>query len=353
MFRAARTATEAIHRLCPRCCGACAGSFFSAGNQGNSRTLGQPATSPYKLMRTASRWTFATLVVLTAAGCAAAGAQAIFASPDEAASVLLAALDSDNYPLFLSVAGQQMAAYWSTGEPDRDALDRGNFVEEARRKGIQAAAEAADRRVFYAGGIEEPFPAPLVKTDTGWRFDGDAGSKELTSRRIHRNEVAVVELCQRFRDAEYEYLGITHKGVQAFAERIRSRPGQHDGLFWADSGEEDQSPMGPPFAAAAFAERQPADGTRALFGYYFKILAAQGPDAAGGALDYRTKGRLRKGFALIAWPAEYGVDGAQSFLINHFGDIYQRDLGADTSRIAEGLTVFNPDRNWRRFTGLD
>ena len=306
-------------------------------------------------MHTASkRWTSLLLMGLTAVWCAASiGSQATFASPDEAANALLAALESDDYPSFLAVAGRQMAGFWSTGDPERDAWDRSSFVDAARKNGIRADAEVADRRMLYAGRIEHPFPAPLVKTDAGWQFDDEAGSKELVSQRIRRNEIAVIELCQRFREAEYAYFAMALEGVSAFAPRIRSTPGRHDGLFWADGGEEDQSPMGPPFAAAAFGERQAADGTRPLFGYYFKILSAQGPDAAGGALDYHTNGRLRKGFALIAWPAEYGVDGTQSFLINHFADIYQRDLGADTSRIAENLTVFNPDRNWRRFNGLD
>ena len=146
----------------------------------------------------------------------------------------------------------------------------------------------ADRRLLYAGHIQQAFPAPLVKTAAGWRFDGEAGAKELAARRIRRNETAAIELCQRFLKAEYAYSG--KSASRSFAAKIRSTPGRHDGLFWQAAGEEDESPIGPPFAAAAFAERKPGDGTRPLFGYYFKILSAQGANAAG--------------FALVAWPAE-------------------------------------------------
>jgi len=293
------------------------------------------------------------MAMATASWAASNGPQTVFATPDDAANALLDALASGDYSLFLAVAGPQMAQFWVAGDPEKDPCDRERFAEAARRNGIQTDNATENRRTLYAVSVAQPFPAPLVKTDSGWRFDDDAGSRELAARRIRRNEIAVIELCLRFREAEYTYFGMFTGGAQAFAARIRSTPGQHDGLFWSELGAEDESPLGPPFAAAAYAERQAADGTQPLFGYYFKILPAQGPDAGGGVLDYRTKGQLRKGFALIAWPAEYGADGTQSFLLNHFGDIYQKDLGADTARIAEGMAAFNPDRSWRRINDLD
>ena len=300
-----------------------------------------------------ARVTSLAVVLAAVAWAASAGPQAVFANPEEAAKALLATLQSEDYSRFLWVAGEPMAGFWNSGDPERDALERGRFVTSARRNGMRVIAEEVDRRLIYAGRMQEPFPAPLVKTGSGWRFDGEAGLRELAARRIHDNEIAVIEICQRFYEAEYAFRGMSTGGVVEFASRIRSTPGRHDGLFWTNVGEEDQSPMGPPFAAAAYAERQPNDETQPLFGYYFKILSAQGPDAAGGAVDYRTKGRLRKGFALIAWPAEYGVDGTQSFLVNHFGDIYEKDLGTDTTRTAGNMAAFNPDRGWRKFNGLD
>jgi len=202
------------------------------------------------------------------------------------------------------------------------------------------------------GRIQQPFPAPLVRASAGWRFDDEAGSREVAARRIRRNELAAIEICQRFREAEYAYFEMAPQGNRVFAEKIRSTPGQHDGLVWSNQNEEDESPMGPPFAAAAFAERKPADGTTPLFGYYFKILSEDAEEEAVKA-DDNTRDRTRKGFALIAWPAEYGVDGAQSFLINHAGYIYQKDLGADTAQIGEGMTSFNPGLGWKRLNLRD
>ena len=278
--------------------------------------------------------------------------QATFPTPDDAANALLTALASGNYDSFLAVAGRQMAGFWSSGSPERDDADREYFVETARREGLRADRESESRTVLYIGRMGPPFPAPLVKTEAGWQFDDAAGSRELTVRAMRRNETAVAEQCRRFREAEFEYLALASTGGAGFAGRIRSQPGQHDGLFW-DAGNGDESPMGPLFAAAAFAERQAADGTRPLFGYYFKILAAQGPDAAGGALDYRTNGQLRKGFALIAWPDRYGVDGVHTFLINHFGDLYEKDLGDATGAIAGMTAVFNPDSSWSKVDERD
>lgn len=292
------------------------------------------------------------LVFLTAVTSAGTGSQTTFGSPDEAASALLAAVRSGDYPLFLSIAGPQMAGFWSTGDPERDAMERDRLLDAAGKSAIHRVANS-NQSIVYLGDPARPFPAPLVFTDSGWRFDGEAGLAALTVRRILQNEIAVVEQCRRFREAEFTYLGMPRGGTPAFAERIRSTPGRRNGLFWSKNGKDDESPLGPAFAAAAAAERHPGEQPRPLFGYYFKILTAQGPAATGGTLDYHTKGRLHKGFALIAWPAEYGVDGVQTFLMNHFGDVYQKDLGPDTARLAEATKVFNPDPTWCRFSDDD
>ena len=292
---------------------------------------------------------FVFLAVVTGAGT---GSQTTFGSPDEAASALLAAVRSGNYRLFLSIAGPQMAGFWSTGDPERDAMERDRLLDAAGKSALKRIANS-NQRLVYVGDPARPFPAPLVLTDSGWRFDGEAGLAALTARRILQNEIAIVEQCRRFREAEFTYLGMASDDTPAFADRIRSTPGRRDGLFWSEKGKEDESPLGPAFAAAAAAERHPGEQPRPLFGYYFKVLTAQGLAATGGTLDYRTKGRLRKGFAMIAWPAEYRVEGVRTFLINHFGDVYQKDLGPDTARLAEGMNVFNPDPTWCRFTDED
>lgn len=275
--------------------------------------------------------------------------QATFSTPDEAAKALFYAIEAGNCPLFLSIAGPRMAALWNTGDEERDTVERDLLLDAAHRQGLKTAPAPAGRVVLYVGGLPDPFPEPLIRTRAGWRFDDESGAAEVAARTIHRNEVAAVEMCNRFRDAELAYRELDNGGRPAFAGKIRSSPGRHDGLFWLEGGE-DQSPLGPHFAAAAFAEPHPEGELHPLFGYYYKILAAQGPDAPGGALDYRTKGLMQKGFALIAWPARYGVDGRRSFLISQFGDIYEKDLGPDTAHIAGVTEIYNPDRTWNRWS---
>ena len=298
-------------------------------------------------MRSSSR-VCSLLVALAAVTAAETGSQTVFASVEHAAQALLSAVESGDYALFLSVAGTQMAQFWESGDLERDILDRQRFLNAARDGGIKTDLATADRKMLYVGDSEQPFPAPLVRRESGWTFDDIAGNAEVQRRRTRRNETAIVELCQRFRDAEFEYFELFSPGSAVFADRIRSTPGRRNGLFWSNPGGEDESPLGPSFAAAAFGELSHSEGLHPLFGYYFKILTAQGPKAVGGALDYRVKGRMRAGFALIAWPARYRIDGVRSFLINHLGDVYQKDLGPATRHEAECMTVFNPDRTWSR-----
>jgi hypothetical protein len=166
---------------------------------------------------------------------------------------------------------------------------------------------------------------------------------------IDRNEAAGVELCQNYVDAQLAYFRSSRRadGYLAFAEKIRSSPGARDGLYWERDVAGDESPAGPRLAAAAAAELGPFEVTP-HFGYYVKVLLAQGPDAVGGARDYRVDGRLISGFALIAWPAEYGVTGFRSFQINQLGDVYAKDLGSDTAAITMRMTAFAPDRTWKK-----
>jgi len=168
-------------------------------------------------------------------------------------------------------------------------------------------------------------------------------------RRTAANEAAVLEACREFVRAQFEYFAFDHAGdgFLSFAARIRSTPGRHDGLYWPIDTGDDESPIGPNFAAAAPAELSPEVSPRPYFGYYFKALVAQGPDAPGGARDYRVNGRLIGGFALIAWPAEYGVTGTVTFQVNQLGIVYRKDLGPDTSRAA-GIAEFSPDSSWTR-----
>ena len=290
---------------------------------------------------------FVWLAALSSLVSGANGAQATFPSPEEAASALLTAVAAGNYPLFLSIAGTEMAGFWSTDDPVRDAIERDRFLDAARTRGLRIDPGAPGQRVLYVGGIAQQFPAPLIQTDCGWRFDGAAGAAELTTRRIRRNEAAVVELCRRLREAEFTYSERAYDGTAGFAQKINSTPGEHDGLFWLGN-EDEESPLGPVFAAAAYTEQQPGVALRPLFGYYFRILSARSPGVPGDAPDHRLTRQLREGFAFIAWPADYGVGGLRSYLITYSGEIYQRDLGVTGSRFAENVSSPHPDRGWKR-----
>jgi len=291
------------------------------------------------------------LVAVTGFGGPMAASQVVFQTPEQAGRALIASIESGDQPRFLSIAGPLMGPLLNSGDKERDRFERARLVDAAHRRGIRIASRGADRSELYVGDIPQAFPAPLVKTDLGWRFDEEAGARETTARRIQANEKAVQELCRRFRDAEFAAYAQGPGGRSTYAETVRSGPGKHDGLFWHGANDEDESPIGPLFAAA-FMEGGPGEPAVPLFGYYFKILTAQGPDAPGGTADYHVNGELRSGFALIAWPARYGVTGVRSFLINHLGDLYRKDLGVDSADAAGSLSVYNPDSSWSR-VGID
>jgi hypothetical protein len=201
-------------------------------------------------------------------------------------------------------------------------------------------------RIVVVDGIG----AQIVKVDAADRTTTDARRGAPATRLIDRNESGAIGICLEYVDAQLSYFRVDHgaQGYLTFAPKIRSTPGKRDGLFWPADVAEEESPMGPVFAAAAAAEEPAGGHPTPLFGYYYKILLAQGPEAVGGARDYRVEGRLIAGFALVAWPAEYGVSGARSFLVNQLGDVYAKDLGPGTSRIASGMCAYAPDAGWKR-----
>src|SRR5215467_7252112 len=191
--------------------GGCMGSFFLARNCRTRSTYRIIVTGQ---MKTTSMGRVFLLIVAVTNGSWAASdkSQAIFSTPDEAANALVAALESEDYSLFLSVAGPGMAGFWIAGDPERDAFDRSRLAASARSDGIRAEVSSAGRTLFYMGRIQQPFPAPLVRASAGWRFDDEAGSREVAARRIRRNELAAIEICQRFREAEYAYFEMAPQG---------------------------------------------------------------------------------------------------------------------------------------------
>ena len=198
--------------------------------------------------------------------------------------------------------------------------------------------------------------ARMYRSIGGLPLRADAANGPSAPRRsAAQNESAVINVCASYVEAQLIYFRADHDrdGFLKFARNIRSTPGSHDGLYWPpESDDDEESPIGPLFAAAAITE-YPNPEPRPYFGYYFKILWAQGPEARGGARDYQVYGRLLTGFALIAWPADYGLTGVNSFMVNQFGDVYAKNLGPDTHRVAAGMPAFAPDRTWTKISSTE
>jgi hypothetical protein len=297
--------------------------------------------------------TLARRGLLTAAvlalAMAAAHAQQSFKTAEEAADALVSAAKTGDRKAVLTVLGQKGADIVSSGDPVADASARNRVIEAYDAK-HQMVMEGTDKAVLIIGHEDWPFPIPLVRKDGTWRFDTAAGREEILYRRIGRNELSAIQACLAYVDAQQEYAerGIAGNGV--YAQRIVSEPGKKDGLYWPAQPSEDDSPLGE-LAASAASEGYRVGQQRAPYhGYYYKVLTRQGPNAAGGTLDYIVRGRMIGGFALVAYPAEYRNSGVMTFLVNHRGDVYEKDLGPNTAHIVAGITAFNPDNTWRRVT---
>ena len=295
------------------------------------------------------------LALLLSAGAAAYGtalpaedlAQQSFPSARAAVTALIEANRSNDVAALGRILGPAAAPLVSSGDATQDKNDRARFdamYEEHHR--LQRTAPGS--LTLLVGKTEWPLPIPLVKSDGAWRFDSDAGAKELLYRRIGANELAAIRVARALHRAQLEYAATGHDGEPKglYAQRFRSSEGKQDGLYWPVADGEPDSPAGPLVADAEAAGYE--SGKRHPFhGYYFRILTAQGPHARGGARDYLVDGKLSGGFAILAYPAEYGASGVMSFLVSRRGTVYEKDLGDDTAQAAQGMTAFDPDSAWR------
>jgi DUF2950 family protein len=277
---------------------------------------------------------------------AASQAQQSFSSPEQAAAALAAAVKSGTNRSILSVLGSAGSDIVDSGDEVADAEMRQRFITAYDAK-HSIKAEGNKKATLIVGDDDFPFPIPLSSTGSGWEFDTKAGRLEILYRRIGRNELDAIQTSLAYVDAQNEYAEKDHGlGIGVYAQRIVSSTGKKDGLFWHDDS--DPSPLGE-LAAAASREGYNPDGDGAPYhGYYYRILKAQGSDAPGGALSYLVNGKMIGGFALIAYPAEYGNSGVMTFLVNHSGTVYQKDLGKRTDIIAKRMRVFDPDQTWKK-----
>lgn len=287
-------------------------------------------------------------LALVFAGSAGARAEGLFKSPGEAASALATAARSGEFGQLYPVLGIAAREVLTSGDKVLDAANRQRFV--AAYDSRHAIVEKDGKATLVIGPEEFPFPIPMVRAKDGWTFDIEAGRSEIIARRIGRNELDAIQASLAILDAQQDYAA-QHPGGGAngvYAQRIVSRPGTRDGLYWPTAPGEPASPLGK-LAAEAAAEGYVAGQERQPYhGYYFKILKKQGPAAPGGALGYIAAGRMFGGFAVLAYPADYARSGITSFILNHAGVVYERDLGPGTRRVAARMDSFNPEPGWEK-----
>jgi Protein of unknown function (DUF2950) len=292
-------------------------------------------------------WT-AVAVFFFASG-SVASAQQSFRSPEDAADALVSAT-KDNWPKgVVAVLGPDGADIVSSGDKVSDDAMRQKFLAAYDGK-HQVTKEGDDKAVLIIGDEDFPFPIPIMRKGAAWQFDTVAGRLEVLYRRIGRNELSAIQSCLAYVDAQNEYAdkNRTSAGGAAYAQRIVSRPNKKDGLYWPAAPGDEPSPLGE-LVAKATTEGYAIGGDRTPFhGYYFKILTRQGPMAAGGEVDYVVHGKMIGGFALVAYPAEYGNSGVMTFVVNYSGTVFQKDLGERTATLAERMTSFNPDQTWKK-----
>jgi hypothetical protein len=311
----------------------------AAGDADNHET--QPIQLIMKTLLISLILTVACLPCLVRAEETPAPAQRVFETPVEAAKALVAAAQTgENAPL-LEIFGTKHRDLIGTADAARDRELRARLAKMAEER--QRLRVNDDESVTMVVGDEAwPFPIPLVKTDAGWRFDTDAGIEEVVNRRIGENELTAIATLRAYVDAQRQYAAEPRDGteVRQFAQKVQSSPDKKDGLYWptdATKGEE-PSPAGPEIK----------DSKTPYAGYYFKILTAQGAAAPAGNYSYIINGRLIGGFAMIAWPIDYGKTGVMTLLVNHYGDVYQKDLGPKTATLAAAISDYNPDKTWSK-----
>jgi hypothetical protein len=295
-----------------------------------------------------------TIAALLCAATSVAMAQQTFKTPEEAATALVNAAKSGDSKSIVTVLGPDGEDIVSSGDEVADAATRAKFIAAYDSKHT-IAMEGDSKAVMVVGPDDFPLPIPLVRKDRLWRFDTAAGREEILFRRIGENELDAIQSALAYVDAQDEYAekDRTGAGVNTYAQRIISQPGKKDGLYWPTSQGEQPSPLGELVAEATKQGYRVGAGRTPFHGYYFKILTKQGAAAAGGELEYIVNGKMIGGFALVAYPAEYRNSGVMTFIVNHAGTVFQKDLGPNTAQVAERMTAFNPDKTWQKVSDTE
>ncbi len=301
-----------------------------------------------------SHWTnfpqLAAVAILCAAcfpghALAQQAGQKTFSSPEDASNALVTAAKNNDEKAMLEILGPNARRIVSSGDQAEDAQNRATFAQKYQQM-HRLVKEPDGTTVLYIGAENWPTPIPLVHKGNSWFFDTAAGEKEILYRRVGRNEASAIRVCEELVSAEKEYSSQHHQ----YALKISSDDGKQDGLYWKASGSETQSPIGPLVAAAfvsAHGEGSPSAATP-FRGYYYRVLTAQGKTAQGGAKSYIVDRKMTKGFAFVAYPAEYRSSGVMTFIVNENGVVYQKDLGKRTGELAQAMKEYNPGPGWQK-----
>jgi hypothetical protein len=286
------------------------------------------------------------LMVFSVPAQVRAASQKGFETPEEGFRTFVSALKAHDVKTLVTCLGEDGKELIYSGDPVSDAHRVEAFV--AAYEVAQRMVEDEDRIILVVGETEWPFPIPLVKKGKAWFFDMDQGLEEVLNRRVGENELNTVQALLAVVDAQREYAMVDHDkdGLLAYARKFWSDPGEKNGLYWQTGPDEEPSPLGK-FAARAWSKGYDINGSRVsprpFHGYYFKMLTGQGENAPGGAFDYLVNDKMIGGFAVLAYPAVYGNSGVMTFLVNHTGTVYEKDLGEDTEDRVGTITTFDPD----------
>jgi hypothetical protein len=279
----------------------------------------------------------------------AVSGQKTFSSPLEAVTALVDAARSGDPERLIPILGQQAKDIISSGDLGAAEQVLADFVKAYSEK-HSLSVEAQGFEFLQVGPGNWPFPFPIVRDGKVWYFDIERGNQEVVYRRVGRNELGAIAVCEGYVQSQIEYASKGHDGNPKgiYAKQFRSDPHEQDGLFWATLNGEPKSPMGPLVTSAAEEEdSKQSEGTPTpYYGYFYKILTAQGPDAPGGTKNYIVDGKLSGGFALIAYPAKYRSSGVMTFIVNQDGVVYQQDLGEQTADLASQITAYDPKSPW-------
>lgn len=277
--------------------------------------------------------------------------QKVFPSPAEARQALISAVRAKDHAALRTIFGP-IARELEPGDPVEQATEFEHFARHVA-EGVELLTESEQRATLVIGAKKWPFPVPIVKKGEGWLFDTQEGREEILSRRIGKNELLAIKACRAHVDAQREYYAMAEPDgdqLPKYAQQMMSSPGRRNGLYWPTAAGAKESPLGPLVARAkeeGYLQEGSESGPRPFHGYYFRILKRQGASAPGGKFDYVINGNMVAGFALVAYPAKWGVSGVMTFIVNQRGRVYQKNLGPKTAEIARRMKAYNPDLTWK------